>query len=265
MSLRVNNPDVVVVGAGIAGTSIAAVLARGGVQVLLLERQHGYRDRVRGEYMAPWGVMEARALGLEDVIRSTQAVDARYSVYYDELSTPSAAEKAKSDRSTTFPGAPAPLCASHPRTCQALAEDAVRSGAELVRGVAEVRVQTGRRPSITFLNGAGREVRPRLIVGADGRASTVRRQSGIHIDKVPATHVVAGLLVEGASRWPDNECTLAALKEILSSMCFRKETGVSASTRAMPTSKRVGGPDVPGRSASSRHSRACGRSRNHEA
>jgi 2-polyprenyl-6-methoxyphenol hydroxylase-like FAD-dependent oxidoreductase len=225
MSSRVNNPDVVVVGAGIAGASIAAVLARGGVEVLLLERQHGYRDRVRGEYMATWGVLEARALGLEDAIRSTQAVDACYSVNYDELSAPSAAEKAKTDRSTIFPGVQGPLCASHPGTCQALAEDAVRSGAELVRDVAEVRVQTGRRPSIAFLNGAEREVRPRLIIGADGRASTVRRQSGIHIDKVPATHVVAGLLVEGASRWPDNEFTPGGVEGDLEFYVFPQGDG----------------------------------------
>ena len=74
------NPDVVVVGAGIAGASIAAVLARGGLEVLLLERQRAYRDRVRGEYMAPWGVLEARAVALETVIRGAHAVDARYSV-----------------------------------------------------------------------------------------------------------------------------------------------------------------------------------------
>jgi 2-polyprenyl-6-methoxyphenol hydroxylase-like FAD-dependent oxidoreductase len=221
----VNNPDVVIVGAGIAGTSIAAALARGGVEVLLLERQDGHRDRVRGEYMAPWGVLEARALGLEDVIRSTQAVDARYSVYYDELSTPSAAERAKTDRSTIFPGVQGPLCASHPRMCQALAEDAVRSGADLVQGVAGVRVQTGRRPSITFLNGAEREVRPRLIIGADGRASTVRRQSGIHLNKVPATHVVSGLLVEGASRWPDDECTPGGVEGDLEFYVFPQGDG----------------------------------------
>ena len=65
MPLRTNDPDVVVVGGGIAGASIATILARGGVEVLLLERQRGYRDRVRGEYMAPWGVLEARALGLK--------------------------------------------------------------------------------------------------------------------------------------------------------------------------------------------------------
>ncbi len=53
--LRANNPDVVVVGAGVAGASIGAVLARGGIEVLLLDRQSEYRDRVRGEFMAPWG------------------------------------------------------------------------------------------------------------------------------------------------------------------------------------------------------------------
>jgi menaquinone-9 beta-reductase len=212
--MRASNPDVVVVGAGMAGASIAAVLARGGVEVLLLERQRGYRDRVRGEYMAEWGVLEARTLGLEDVIRSTQAVDARYSVPYDELFAQSIAEEMKTDRSAVFPDVRGPLCACHPKTCQALAEDAARSGAELVWGVAEVGVRTGKRPSITFRNGTEREVRPRLIIGADGRASTVRKQSCIHINKAPATHVVAGLLVEGASRWPGDQYAIGVERDL---------------------------------------------------
>jgi len=206
--MRSKNPDVVVVGAGIAGASIAVVLARAGLEVLLLERQHTYRDRVRGEYMAPWGVLEARAVGLEAVIRGARAVDARYSVPYDELVAPSAAETAKSDASTILPGVRGPLCASHPQACQALADEAVRLGAELVRGVGEVRVQAGARPSVTYLNGAEMQVRPRLVIGADGRASTVRKQSGIHINKAAATHVIAGLLVEGASRWPDDQYSI---------------------------------------------------------
>jgi 2-polyprenyl-6-methoxyphenol hydroxylase-like FAD-dependent oxidoreductase len=214
MPLRTNDPDVVVVGGGIAGASIATVLARGGVEVLLLERQRGYRDRVRGEYMAPWGVLEARALGLEDVIRRAQAADARYMVPYDELCDPAVAEENKRDNSAFFPGVQGPLCASHPETCQALAENAVRSGAELVSGVAGIQVQTGQRPSITIHNGNLRQVRPRLIIGADGRASTVRRQSGIHINKAPATHVIAGLLVEGASRWPGDQYSIGVEKDL---------------------------------------------------
>ena len=50
------------------------------------------------------------------------------------------------DASTILPGVRGPLCASHPGACQALAGEAVRLGAELVCGVAEVRVQAGARP-----------------------------------------------------------------------------------------------------------------------
>ena len=203
--MRTKDPDVVVVGAGIAGASIAAVLARGGIEVLLLERQRSYRDRVRGEYMAQWGVLEARTVGLEAVMRGTHSVDARYSVPYDELLEPSVAEQAKADTSTILPGVRGPLCASHPGACQALADEAVRLGADLVCGVTDVRVQAGTRPSIAYRNGTEIRVQPRLIIGADGRTSTVRKQSGIHIEKAPATHIVAGMLVEDASRWPDDQ------------------------------------------------------------
>jgi 2-polyprenyl-6-methoxyphenol hydroxylase-like FAD-dependent oxidoreductase len=203
-----NNPDVVVVGAGIAGASVAAVLARGGIEVLLLERQLAYRDRVRGEYMAPWGVLEARALRLESVIRSTQAVDARYAAPFDELVDPSVAAQSTRDNSTFLPDVAGSLCASHPKSCQALADEAVRAGAQLVRGVAEVHLRTGNRPTITFRNGTQTNLRPRLIIGADGRTSTVRKQSGINMNAAPPTHQVAGLLVEGASGWPEDLYTV---------------------------------------------------------
>jgi 2-polyprenyl-6-methoxyphenol hydroxylase-like FAD-dependent oxidoreductase len=179
--------------------------ARGGLEVLLLERQRSYRDRVRGEYMAQWGVLEARTVGLEAVMRGTHAVYAHYSVPYDELFEPSVAEQAKADASTILAGVPGPLCASHPQACQALAGEAVRLGADLVCGVTDVRVQAGPRPSIAYRNGTEIRMRPRLIIGADGRTSTVRKQSGIHLEKAPATHVVAGMLVKDASRWPADQ------------------------------------------------------------
>jgi flavin-dependent dehydrogenase len=40
--------EVVIVGAGIGGAALATVLARAGRDVLLLERQTVYRDKVRG-------------------------------------------------------------------------------------------------------------------------------------------------------------------------------------------------------------------------
>src|SRR6516165_8047577 len=57
--------DVVVVGAGIGGASLAAALARAGLGVTVLEATAEYPDRVRGESMQAWGVKEARDLGIE--------------------------------------------------------------------------------------------------------------------------------------------------------------------------------------------------------
>ena len=70
--------DVLLVEAGVAGTSIAVVLARSSLEVLLLERQRSFRDRVRREYKSQSEVLEAPAVGLEAVIHSTYGVDARF-------------------------------------------------------------------------------------------------------------------------------------------------------------------------------------------
>jgi len=206
--MRRSNPDVVIVGAGIAGASLATVLARSGIEVVVLERQREYRDRVRGEFMALWGVLEARALGLEELLRSTGAVTARYSITYDELIPPVAAEAAKQDTSTYLPGVPGALCTSHPRACQALAEEATRAGAEIVRGVSNLRLTAGSRPEISVENGATISLRPRLVVGADGRTSSVREQSGIAIARDESTHMIAGMLVENVGAWPEDHYTI---------------------------------------------------------
>jgi 2-polyprenyl-6-methoxyphenol hydroxylase-like FAD-dependent oxidoreductase len=60
--------DILVVGGGIAGASLAYALASEGLGVTVLEATEEYRDRVRGEAMQAWGVKEARDLGVEQVL-----------------------------------------------------------------------------------------------------------------------------------------------------------------------------------------------------
>lgn len=60
--------DVVIVGAGIAGSALATVLARAGRDVLLLEKSEIFTDHVRGEAMVQWGAKEAQTLGLHDAL-----------------------------------------------------------------------------------------------------------------------------------------------------------------------------------------------------
>jgi menaquinone-9 beta-reductase len=56
--------DIVTVGGGLGASAFAASMARQGVQVLVLEKELQFRDRVRGEYLATWGVIDAKELDL---------------------------------------------------------------------------------------------------------------------------------------------------------------------------------------------------------
>ena len=47
--------DVVIVGGGIAGSTLGGVLARAGLGVLVVEKEARFRDRIRGEGTWPWG------------------------------------------------------------------------------------------------------------------------------------------------------------------------------------------------------------------
>lgn len=58
--------DVITVGGGLAGSTLATELARAGHNVLVLERETHFKDRVRGENTLPWGVAAARRLELVD-------------------------------------------------------------------------------------------------------------------------------------------------------------------------------------------------------
>ena len=58
--------DIVTVGGGIGGSAIAKAMAENGKRVLVLERETSFKDRVRGEWMAPWGAAETKKLGLYD-------------------------------------------------------------------------------------------------------------------------------------------------------------------------------------------------------
>jgi flavin-dependent dehydrogenase len=47
--------DIVTVGGGVGGSVLAKVMAERGRRVLIIERQAQFKDRVRGEFILPWG------------------------------------------------------------------------------------------------------------------------------------------------------------------------------------------------------------------
>ena len=70
--------DLAIVGGGLAGSALAAAMAPSGARVLIAEREAVFRDRVRGEGMLPWGVAEARELGIYDRLLERCAHQTRF-------------------------------------------------------------------------------------------------------------------------------------------------------------------------------------------
>jgi 2-polyprenyl-6-methoxyphenol hydroxylase-like FAD-dependent oxidoreductase len=190
MKTHTDSADIVIVGGGIAGSALALVLANAGLGVTVLERQAHYQDRVRGEVMAPWGVAEAQQLGILDALHNAGGVYVQRSISYDEVMPPDVAEAHATDLTRILPGVPGPYCAGHPVTCQALSDAAQRAGARYVQRVGRTQVIAGRKPGVAYeLDGTLHRLAPRLVVGADGRTSTVRSQVGIPLHRAEATHL----------------------------------------------------------------------------
>ena len=188
--------DVVVVGAGIAGSALASVLARQGKDVLVLEQQTAYKDKVRGETLTPWGVIEARRMDVFDTLVDAGGEMATHFVAYDELRDPAHAEAGALPISLLCPGADGQFNVGHPEASEALSRKAEADGATVLRGVSGCKVTFGAEPSVHFTDGAdARDVTCRLVVGADGRTSTVRRQAGIELEERPPETYGAGLLI----------------------------------------------------------------------
>ncbi len=198
-----DDPDVVVVGAGIAGGAFATVMARAGYSVVMLEVTREHRDVVRGELMVPWGVAEAQRLGLYDLYMQGGGHHTTSFAVYDEDVDPAEAEAHALDL-TQLPFPP-PLCLGHPKMCNLLDEAAVAAGVQFLRGVRHTQVAPGSPPTVSFeLDGQAHVLRPRLVVGADGRHGRTRSQIGVEEKADPVHHWITGMLVEGADDWPDH-------------------------------------------------------------
>ncbi len=172
--------DVLIVGAGPAGATAAAVLARAGRRVLLADKAAFPRDKCCGDGLTTLALRELDALGFDPAsVPSWQTVDAAW------LRSPSGREV----RLPLPSGPDGMFAATTPRRelDAALTAMAVRAGADLHEGWSVIDIaQRGDHVDTTFRvtasdQGIGVQmvVRSRYVIAADGMWSPTRKLLGL--------------------------------------------------------------------------------------
>lgn len=193
--------DLVTVGGGIAGSSLALVMARHGASVLLLEREEHFRDRIRGEAIHVWGTVEARAIGIHDLLLERCAHEFGFiNVYEDGLQVSSR------NLVETTPARGMDLTFYHPDMQETLIEAAQAAGAEVWKGARVDAIVPGDPPHVAVRHDSvEHDVAARLVVGADGRRSAARKWGRFDVRRDPENLRITGVLISGV---PADEAAL---------------------------------------------------------
>jgi menaquinone-9 beta-reductase len=170
--------DVIIVGAGPAGSALAALLARDGYDVLLLEKGRFPRDKVCGDLVSSKGLKFLADLGCYDEIARREFVPIRSSSVHLDGRVLS--------RGTL------PVLPNHPPFGHAVPRieldeivfrEAVASGARVLEECTVLGFEAG--DAGVAVDGAirGRRFRffGRLVVGADGASSAIARCAGLEV------------------------------------------------------------------------------------
>jgi 2-polyprenyl-6-methoxyphenol hydroxylase-like FAD-dependent oxidoreductase len=195
--------DLITVGGGLVGAALGRALAQAGKRVLIVEGEQEFRDRVRGEQMATWGVADAQSLGIVEILRSSCAHEP---AWWDAYIGPMQIQHR--EIATTTPQQLNNLTFYHPRMQETLLAAAAEAGAEVLRGARVRNVEPGETPTVTIANGTEERVTTRFVAGCDGRNSSVRSWGGFASEQDPDRCQIAGLLLEDVPA-DDNVMTFA--------------------------------------------------------
>ncbi len=176
--------DVCVVGGGLAGLATAMAFARAGASVVLLERRTEAGDPHRGDVLRPAAVALLKKWGVTFEKRNPfeiTSVEIEFGLHRVA--------------SRPIKGEPA-LCMPHTQLEAALREAAKAAGVDVRLGwqLQVVMHANGRVSGVTAISGIDAAAfTTKLVVGADGRSSTVRESLGLSYKAVEKTNEMLAL------------------------------------------------------------------------
>lgn len=207
--------DLIVIGGGIAGSSLARKMALNGARVLVLEKETEFRDRVRGECMQPWGVAEAKLLGVESLLRP-HSDELRY--FEQSINGQVAMRR---DLAATTPHQVGMLAFYHPKAQEMLLEAASAAGAEVRRGATAVSIAPGSRPKVVITSNGGvkEDTEARLVVISCGRNPALRTELGFAVRRGSIPLMLSGVWISGLSSDVDHSVAYIGNNVISGAVC----------------------------------------------
>jgi flavin-dependent dehydrogenase len=168
------------VGGGPAGTATAITAARAGLEVLLVDRAVFPREKPCAEYLSPEAGRDLEALG---VLADVEAAGAQQLEGMRIVSDDGAAVTGRFSAATGFvPHRPYGLAVRRTVLDTILLRAAARAGVEVREGVSVDGLLRDRGTvtgAVLREGEASRELRARVVVGADGLRSRVARELGL--------------------------------------------------------------------------------------
>jgi 2-polyprenyl-6-methoxyphenol hydroxylase-like FAD-dependent oxidoreductase len=170
--------QVVIIGAGPTGLTLAMLLAKRGIAVKLIEASRSFRRIFRGEALMPSGLESIDQMGLADVVEKIphRAIDA-WEFYIENRPI------FRVDEPMEAGGKPCTLV-SQPAFLEAVLEQAHQcENFEFIPGTAvrELLWQNDRVSGVKLADGS--QIVADLTIGADGRNSIVRQQANLELNQ----------------------------------------------------------------------------------
>ncbi len=184
---------IIVVGGGPAGAALSLLLARNGIELMLVERERDAARVFRGEALMPTGLSALYDMGLrEQVLALPASVIEYWQIYLNRIPVTRIREPIEKLGDRAF------RAVSQPALLEMIVAESQKHAGFTFRPGVTVRGlltdATGRVRGVRCLGaGSDVEIEADLVVGADGRGSTVRKRADMPLQLLPESYDILWL------------------------------------------------------------------------